>query len=123
MKFNSYRPDCVYKGVDFSKVTNVTDPSQFRPDAEQVRALKFSPSGSGVTPVYDYPDGEVPKDDTVSDELVAVRQGKLDKAEVDALKDSLIDSAKIESDKVLEKKRLEKLDSLLGVESDSSKKE
>lgn len=121
MKFNSFRPENVYKGVNFDTVVNVTDPSQYRPDAEQVRALKFSPQGSGVTPIYDYPDGEVPQDDTVTDELVALRQGKLDKAEVEALKDSIISSAKSENDKKLEEKRLEKLDSLLGVDkSDNS---
>lgn len=97
----------------------VTDQSCYRPDSEQVRALKFNPVGTGVTPLYDYPDGVVPDDDTVSDTIVAIRSGKLDKAEVDTLKQSLIDSAVNDSKLSHDKAVSDAIDKTLGISSSS----
>ena len=71
----------------FAGTVKTVDESNFRPDAEQVRALKFNPAGGmASSPVYDYPDGKIPKDDKVTDTIVALRSGRLDKADVDKLK-------------------------------------
>uniref|UniRef100_A0AAU8AWP1 Uncharacterized protein n=1 Tax=Dulem virus 233 TaxID=3145710 RepID=A0AAU8AWP1_9VIRU len=103
-----------------SKVASVTDTSSFRPDSEQVRALKFNPQGSGSTPVYDYPDGSIPDDDPVSDEIVALRSGKLDKAEINSLKDKIINDAKRSKDENEISQASKSLKELLGVSENSN---
>lgn len=79
--------DYCYHPSVFAGTVKTVDESNFRPDAEQVRALKFNPAGGiAASPVYDYDDGKVPKDDKVTDTIVALRSGRLDKADVDKLK-------------------------------------
>ncbi len=65
---------------------DIVDKSEFRPDRETIRGLKLS-AGAGVTNkgMFDYPEGVVPDDDTVTPEIVALRNGKLDKADVQKL--------------------------------------
>lgn len=65
---------------------DIVDKSEFRPDTETIRGLKLS-AGAGVSDVgqYDYPEGKIPEVDTVTDELIALREGKLDKADVQKL--------------------------------------
>ena len=124
MKFTFCTNDSIYKMPDFSDVSNIVDRSDFRPDSEQVRALKFNPAGSAVTsvPQYDYPDGRVPANDTVTDTLIALRSGKLDKADIQALSDAISKDAKSADDKKHTDALLKAIDKSLGVESSSDSK-
>lgn len=119
MKFSNITSGFVFVSPDYSSLPTVTDVSNFRPDSEQVRALKFNPQGSGSTPVYDYPDGKVPDDDPISMEIVALRSGKLDKADVDRLKDNILKNAEKDSENALIKKVEKSFLETLGVSTDS----
>lgn len=85
---------------------DIVDKSEFRPDSETIRGLKLS-AGSGLTDkgLYDYPEGVIPDVDTVTPELVALRNGKLDKADVQKLSDEA-DAALKESMSNAEKEKL-----------------
>lgn len=82
---------------------DIVDKSEFRPDSETIRGMKLS-AGSGLTDngLYDYPEGKIPDVDTVTPELVALRNGLLDKADVqklsqeadEALKESMSNAEK-----------------------------
>lgn len=76
------------------------DRTQFRPDSEQVRAFHMTGAGSNTTPVYD-DDNNMP-----SDLIVAMRSGKLDKAEISQIMQSK--SKKVQED--LKSIQLETLD-------------
>lgn len=112
--------DYIQPMLDYDSIESATDVSTFRPDAEQVRALKFNPAGgSSTTPVYDYPNGYDPEDDNVSDLIVAIRSGRLDKADVKRLMEEIENDAK--SDKALKDSNalMSAIQSTLGVsESD-----
>lgn len=110
----------VYPTVCFSEELSTVDKSSFRPDSEQVRALKFNPQGSGSTPVYDYPDGKVPKDDPISPEIIALRSGRLDKADVEKVKESIIDKARYESDSSMAESAKKALTKVLGLDAENS---
>lgn len=58
---------------------DIVDRSSFRPDSEQVRQFHLSGSGSVGQPVYD------DSDNLPTDLEVAIRSGKLDKAEISQL--------------------------------------
>ena len=58
---------------------DIVDRSSFRPDSEQVRQFHLSGSGSINQPVYDKPDS------LPTDLEIAIRSGKLDKAEISQL--------------------------------------
>lgn len=58
---------------------DIVDRSSFRPDSEQVRQFHLSGSGSVGQPVYD------DFDNLPTDLEVAIRSGKLDKAEISQL--------------------------------------
>lgn len=89
---------------------DIVDKTEFRPDSETIRGLKLS-AGAGVTDkgLYDYPEGKIPDVDTVTPELIALREGKLDKADIqklsqeadDALKESMSNA---ETEKLLAEK-------------------
>lgn len=114
--FKVYKNDSVFGScVSHSDVLDVSDKSSFRPDSEQVRALKFNPQGVGNTPMYDYPNGDVPKDDTVTAELIALRSGKLDKADIEKVKRDILNNA-VESDNNAKADKLAKaVESALGI--------
>lgn len=114
MQFKIFNLPCSYKNV-----LSATDKSSFRPDNEKVRSFKANPVGDGSTPVYDYDDGLVPKDDPVSPEIVAIRQGKLDRADVERLRQNILDSAKNENDYNHAKKVVEAIDRTLGISEDT----
>lgn len=105
----------IFKPVSYKNVRDVVDRASFRPDSEMVRSFKFNPQGERTTPVYDYPDGQVPKDDTVTPEIVALRSGKLDKADVDYLKKQVLDSAKNDADAKHAAAVVKALDEALGI--------
>ena len=75
-----------YENASSDYYDDIVDKSEFRPDSETIRGLKLS-VGSGVTDkgLYDYSEGKIPDVDTVTPELIALRNGKLDKADVQKL--------------------------------------
>ena len=109
----------VYKPVSFKGILSVTDKSSFRPDNENVRAFKSTMVGDGSVPSYDYPDGKVTKDNEVSDLIVAIRSGKLDKAEVAQIRDAILNQAESDADKAHTEKVIKAMDEVLGINSDN----
>lgn len=122
MKFKTISNDWIENLIDWDDVHTVADVSSFRPDAEQVRALKFNPQGSGSTPVYDYPDGKVPEDDPISDTIVALRSGRLDKADVERIREGILKDANSKADKEHADKLAKAVDKALGIETKSESK-
>ena len=108
--------------IDYSEVPQIVDLSSFMPDAEQVRSLKFNPAGERTTPTYDYNDGVVPDNDTVTPELIALRSGRLDKADIDNIKKSIYKDSKDEMDSKRSEKMLEAVEKQLGLSDSENKK-
>lgn len=106
-----------YKPPVYSKVREIVDLQEFKPDSENVRALRTSGSsgGSGSIPLYDYPDGKIPKDDTVTDLVLKMRSGKLDRADIDNIKRDFINKVKSDTSKVHSDKVLSAIDKVLGL--------
>lgn len=102
MKFGEIINNWKSLKVDYSNVPDIVDRASFRPDSEAVRALKYRPSdGSVGNPMYDYVDGKIPKNDPVSNDIVLLRSGRYDKAEIDKVKQKIIDDAKSTGDEQL----------------------
>ena len=92
----------------YDYIHKVVDDSEFQPDSELVRSAKFAPSGGdGSTPLYDYPDGNVPENDKVSKLILQIRTGKLDRADVDRIKEVIIEEAKSDTVKAENKALLD----------------
>lgn len=107
----------VSKSAVYADVRKVVDLEEFRPDSEKVRSFKINPTGSGGSmPLYDYPDGKVPNDDTVTDLVVSMRSGKYDKADIDNIRKNVIESSKRDSDSAHSRKIVKALDSVLGID-------
>ena len=104
---------------DYESIDSVSDLSSFRPDSEAVRSLKFTAQGDSTSPVYDYPDGVVDDKDTVTDTLIAIRSGRLDKADVDQLKQSIKDNAESKKNSDRSEKLLSAVEKSLGIDSAS----
>lgn len=116
-------PEIVNRPLDYSTVQPVVDASTFRPDSEAVRSLKFQPQSSDLTkPVYDYPDGNIPDDDSISPEIIALRSGKLDKADIPQVKQNIIEKAKASGEADKADKMLKAVEKTLGI-SESEKSE
>ena len=77
-----------FKNPEVSYYDDIVDRTDFRPDSETLRGYKLS-NGAGVTDSgnYDYPEGDTSKD-TVTPELIALRNGRLDRAEVQKLSEA-----------------------------------
>ena len=112
--------DFIYShGKDFSlflsKVNydDIVDRSNFHPDEDLLRSVSKGQVSMNVGS-YDYDDDKVPfsDKDTVSPVIVALRNNKLDKADVQKLKQDIEKLSKQESSTVIEKKNLEKLDKI-----------
>ena len=101
----------------YCKVREIVDLQEFMPDSENVRAFRISGSsgGSGSVPLYDYPDGKIPKNDTVTDLVLKMRSGKLDRADIDNIKRDLINKAKADTFKAHSDKVLSAIDKVLGL--------
>lgn len=76
---------------------DIVDKSEFRPDAETVRGASIS-SLPAMKGVYDYEDGKVTDDKRPSDIIMALREGKLDKADLPAIESRLKQEIQNESD-------------------------
>lgn len=107
--------DYIFKPVSYKNVRDTVDRASFRSDSEMVRSFKFNPQGERTTPVYDYNDGQIPKDDTVTPEILALRSGKLDKADIDYLKNQVLQNAKNDSDAQHAQAVVKALDEALGI--------
>ena len=116
MRFVNPVNDFVTPKIDYNEVISVVDASSFRPDSEAVRALKVNPAGaSSGNPIYDYSDGKVPEDDPISPAIVALRSGKLDKADIPQVKQQIIDQAKSKAEVDKANKLLDATASALGI--------
>lgn len=100
----------------FADTPTCVDLASYRPDSEQVRAFKFNPAPSMMSnPQYDYSDGNIPDDDPVTDIILALRSGKVDKAEIQQIRDSILAQAKAQNDEAKAQKMIDSLNSALGV--------
>ena len=118
MRFINVTNNDTAKVLCYGSVQTVVDLASFRPDSEMVRAFKFNPAGGqGVEPKYDYPDGRVPEDDTVSPAIVALRSGRLDKADAEKVKRSVVSEAKRMHDKAKAEKVEKALSKTLGLDA------
>ena len=67
---------------------DIVDRTDFRPDAETVRGASIS-SIPAMKGVFDYEDGKVTDDKRPSDLIIALREGKLDKADLPRIESQL----------------------------------
>ena len=117
MKFKRYSYPIVFGSSSWSPLSSpiyddVVDKSDFRPDADVVRSALSSGSVSSVGE-YDFKDGKVPKDYEPSQVILDLRNGRLDKADVQKIKQSLDKDIAVETAKNAEKNELEKADKIL----------
>lgn len=123
-----------FKNPEASYYDDIVDRTDFRPDSETLRGYKLS-NGAGITDSgnYDYPQGDT-SHDTVTPELIALRNGRLDRAEVQklaeatdkALKETadLAKKEKLQADEeALSKARQAYLDASIGFDSDEGGKD
>ena len=87
----------------------IVDRSNFRPDADDVRtkSLRAGSSSPGDIGLYDYKDGKVNKHFTPSAIQIALRQGQLDKADIQKLREVLTDDFNKSSKEYNEAKQLD----------------
>lgn len=108
---------------------DIVDKTEFRPDAETVRGASIS-SLPAMKGVFDYEDGKVTADKTPSDIIMALREGRLDKADLPAIESQLKEEIRNEQDSLqkkadeaalasVSKARQDYLDSLTGFDKNS----
>lgn len=118
-----------WKSLPDPDYDDVVDKTDFRPDAETVRGSSISsvPSMKGV---YDYEDGKVSDNKRPSDIIMALREGKLDKADLPVIESQLRKEIQQENDELqrkadesalasISKARQDYLDSLTGFDKNS----
>lgn len=97
---NQLYPSRYHKMADLPEVDydTIVDRSDFKRGQEKERAARLTAdTGSTVNGVYDFPDGQFDEKKAPTDIELAVRNGKLDKADVDTLKRLQVDQAEKES--------------------------
>lgn len=115
-----------FKSPEYDDIVDRTD---FRPDAETVRGASIS-SIPAMKGVYDYEGGEVTDDKRPSDIIMALREGKLDKADLPAIESQLKAEIQNENNELqrkadeaalasIVKARQDYLDSLTGFDKNS----
>lgn len=108
---------------------DIVDKSEFRPDAETVRGASIS-SVPAMKGVYDYENGEVTAEKRPSDIIMALREGRLDKADLPAIESQLKKEIQNEQNELqrkadeaalasISKARQDYLDSLTGFDKNS----
>lgn len=108
---------------------DIVDRTDFRPDAETVRGASIS-SLPAMKGLYDYEGGKVTDDKRPSDIIMALREGKLDKADLPAIESQLREEIQHENDELqrkadeaalasISKARQDFLDSLTGFDKNS----
>lgn len=120
------RPILEFEPIEYD---DIVDRSNFQPSSEMKRNMRISGTSPGGTnrPLYDFGDKSTNRTDFLSDVEIALRDGKLDKADVQKLKAlaeeygaAKVDEAISESESEKEKARSSRMDELLGVNSDTS---
>lgn len=115
-----------FKSPEYDDIVDRTD---FRPDAETVRGSSVS-SIPAMKGVYDYEGGKVTDDKRPSDIIMALREGKLDKADLPAIESQLREEIQSENNELqrkadeaalasISKARQDYLDSLTGFDKNS----
>lgn len=108
---------------------DIVDKSDFRPDAETVRGASIS-SVPAMKGVFDYEDGKVTDTNRPSDIIMALREGKLDKADLPGIESQLKKEIQNENNELqrkadeaalasISKARQDYLDSLTGFDKNS----
>lgn len=102
-----------YLGLPKVFYDDIVDRSNFHPDEDLLRSVSKGQVSMNVGS-YDYDSDKVPfsDKDTVSPVIVALRNNKLDKADVQKLKQEIEKVSRQESSSAIEKKNLEKLDKI-----------
>lgn len=119
MKIKRYLDFINFNGKDFSlglpevNYDDIVDRSNFHPDEDLLRSVSKGQVSTTVGS-YDYDNNKIPfsDKDTVSPVIVALRNNKLDKADVQKLKQDMDKLSKDESSSAIEKENLEKLDKI-----------
>lgn len=108
---NTFIPSRYHKLVDTVQpdYDDIVDRTDFKRGQDKERNMRLAGDTSGSTTqcVYDFPDGKVTDDNQPSDIQLALRSGRLDKADVDTIKRGVDIQAKDEFDEN-QKKKLDK---------------
>lgn len=118
-----------WKSLSSPEYDDIVDKTDFRPDAEVVRGSSIS-SIPAMKGLFDYEDGKVTDDKRPSDIIMALREGKLDKADLPAIESQLKQEIQRENDELqrkadeaalasISKARQNYLDSLTGFDKNS----
>lgn len=118
-----------WKSFKSPEYDDIVDKTDFRPDAETVRGASIS-SVPAMKGVFDYEDGKVTADKTPSDIIMALREGRLDKADLPAIESQLREEIQSEQNELqkradeaalasISKARQDYLDSLTGFDKNS----
>lgn len=118
-----------WKSFKSPEYDDIVDRSEFRPDAETVRGASVS-SLPAMKGIYDYEGGKVTDDKRPSDVIMALREGKLDKADLPAIESQLKEEIQNENNELqrkadeaalasIAKARQDYLDSLTGFDKNS----
>lgn len=81
------------------KYSDIVRDDDFKRVQEDIKSSDLVQDTGSTANAYDYKDGKIPSDDSVTDLIVLLRSGKLDKADVAKIKAELEKVAKDESDK------------------------
>lgn len=125
--FDSWK-DVPASSIPVVEYDDIVDDSDFKPTAEKIRDQSFTSNGSASdldSLPYDYPASEVIKE-KVDDITLALRNGRLDKADVQKLNEAMTDvldkqhndskvSKELEDAERASKNRTAALDAALGV--------
>lgn len=79
--------------------SDIVRDDDFKRVQEDIRHNDLIQDTGAVANSYDYKDGVVPKDDPVTDLILMLRSGKMDKADVQKVREQLEEISKSESDK------------------------
>lgn len=120
---------CAWNSLPEPIYDDIVDRTDFRPDAETVRGATIS-SMPAMKGIYDYEDGKVTDDKRPSDIIMALREGKLDKADLPAIESQLKEDLQNENNRLqqkadeaalasISKARQDYLDSLTGFDKNS----
>lgn len=118
-----------WKSLKDPEYDDIVDKTDFRPDAEVVRGATIS-SIPAMKGVYDYEDGKITEEKRPSDVIMALREGKLDKADLPAIESQLRKEIENENNELqrkadesalasISKARQDYLDSLTGFDKNS----
>lgn len=118
-----------WKSLKSPVYDDIVDRTEFRPDAETVRGSSIS-SLPAMKGVFDYEDGKVTADKTPSDIVMALREGRLDKADLPRIESQLREEIQNENNELqrkadeaalasISKARQDYLDSLTGFDKNS----